>query len=87
VTYMAEGIATQILDELGRAPLAEVRRLCVEDLERWVMGSDGRPYVIRARAHRDTTDRVVVRVRVDTHGWTWAAPIIRTLIVAADPQP
>jgi hypothetical protein len=84
---MADGIAAQVLDELGRVPLVEVRRLCIEDLERWVMGSDGRPYVIRARAHRDTAGRVVVRVRVDTHGWTWAAPATRTLIVAADSRP
>jgi hypothetical protein len=82
---VADGIAAEVLDEYAEASPADLYRLCMQSEERWVMGDDARPYVIRAWAHWNPAG-VTVRVRVDTNGWTWTEPALGAVLVEVRPD-
>jgi hypothetical protein len=79
---VADSIGAQVLDELEQASWVELQSLCVDAQEWWVMGRDACPYVIRAWAHTDLAG-IVVRVRVDNHGWTRTEPTLCARLVAS----
>jgi hypothetical protein len=82
---VADDIAAQVLDGFADGSRSDLYRLCMEAEEWWVMGADARPYAIRAWAHWNRAG-VTVRVRVDTHGWTWTEPALRAVLVEVDPD-